>query len=184
MKTYHSIHDFFSKRPECQRCKFKALQAYRNSNNCNTPYASCKNPCQSTQQSSKYKPKDITYSSHDNTSPLKSSEHLINMISTISQPALRQNLKPVSIWIYNEIDSHRFIFEANTPHLFVLLVRCLIILRLKCQVKFAFTQIIWLWMIFKPGKFQLKITYIVAQIHNNKIIGSFLLTSCRSRASL
>ena len=63
-----SIHDFFSKRPECQRCKFKALQAYRNSNNCNTPYASCKNPCQSTQQSSKYKPKDITYSSHDNLS--------------------------------------------------------------------------------------------------------------------
>ena len=61
---------------------------------------------------------------------LKSSENLINMISTISQPALRQNLKPVSIWIYNEIDSHRFIFEANAPHLFVLLVRCLIILRL------------------------------------------------------
>ena len=29
--------------------KFKALQTYRNSNNCNTPYASCKNPCQSTQ---------------------------------------------------------------------------------------------------------------------------------------
>ena len=68
---------------------------------------------------------------------------------SISQPALRQNLKPVSIWIYNEIDSHRFIFEANTPHLFVLLVRCLIILRLECQVEFAFTQIIWLWMIFK-----------------------------------
>ena len=36
-----SIHDFFSKRPECQGCKFKALQTYRNSNNCNTPYASC-----------------------------------------------------------------------------------------------------------------------------------------------
>ena len=44
-----SIHDFFSKRPECQRCKFKALQAYRNSNNCNTPYASCKNPSQAAQ---------------------------------------------------------------------------------------------------------------------------------------
>ena len=95
------------------------------------------------------------------------------MISSISQPALRQNLKPVSIWIYNEIDSHRFIFEANTSHLFVLLIRCLIILCLECQVEFTFTQIIWLWMIFKPGKFQLKITYIVAQIHNNKIIGSF-----------
>lgn len=44
-----SIHDFFSKRPECQGCKFKALQTYRNSNNCNTPYATCKNPCQSAQ---------------------------------------------------------------------------------------------------------------------------------------
>ena len=44
-----SIHDFFSKRPECQRCKFKALQAYRNSNNCNTPYASCKNSGQTAQ---------------------------------------------------------------------------------------------------------------------------------------
>ena len=42
---------------------------YRNSNNCNTPYASCKNPGQTAQQSSKYKPKDITYRSHDNTSP-------------------------------------------------------------------------------------------------------------------
>ena len=65
-----SIHDFFSKRPECQGCKFKALQTYRNSNNCNTPYASCKNPGQAAQQSSKYKPKDIAYSSHDNTFPL------------------------------------------------------------------------------------------------------------------
>ena len=94
------------------------------------------------------------------------------MISSISQPALRQYLKPVSIWIYNEIDSHCFIFEANAAHLFVLLVRRLVILRLECQVEFAFTQIIWLWMILKPGKFQLKITYIVAQIHDDKIIGS------------
>lgn len=44
-----SIYDFFSKRPECQGCKFKALQTYRNSNNRNTPYATCKNPCQSAQ---------------------------------------------------------------------------------------------------------------------------------------
>ena len=44
-----SIHDFFSKRPECQGRKFKTLQAYRNSNNCNTPYASCKNPGQAAQ---------------------------------------------------------------------------------------------------------------------------------------
>ena len=105
-----------------------------------------------------------------NVANLKSSENLINMISSISQPALRQNLKPVSIWIYNEIDSHRFIFEANAPHLLMLLVRCLVILRLECQMEFAFTQIIWLWMIFKPGKFQLKITYIVAQIHNSDIL--------------
>ena len=44
-----SIHDFFSKRPECQGCKFKALQTYRNSNNCNTPYESCQNPGQAAQ---------------------------------------------------------------------------------------------------------------------------------------
>ena len=43
----------------------------------------------------------------------------------------------------------------------------------ECQMEFAFTQIIWLWMIFKPGKFQLKIAHIVAQVHNDKIIGSF-----------
>ena len=74
---------------ERKSCHLEKLLSKRNSNYRNTPYASCKNPCQSTQQSSKYKPKDITYSSHDNTSPLKSSENLINMISTISQPALR-----------------------------------------------------------------------------------------------
>ena len=54
----------------------------------------------------------------------------------------------------------------------MLLVRRLVILRLECQMEFAFTQIIWLWMILKPGKFQLKITYIVTQIHDDKIIGS------------
>ena len=96
----------------------------------------------------------------------------IHQFFSISQPALRQNLKPISSWSYNALDSPRFIFEANTSHLFVLLIRCLIILRLECQMEFTFTQIIWLWMIFKPGKFQLKITYIIAQIHNNKIISS------------
>ena len=96
----------------------------------------------------------------------------IHQFFSISQPALRQNLKPVAIWIYDEINSHCFIFEANASHLFVLFVCCLVILCLECQVEFAFTQIIWLWMIFKPGKFQLKITYIVAQIHNDKIICS------------
>ena len=64
-----SIHDFFSKRPECQRCKFKALQTYRNSNNCNTPYASCKNPCKSAEHASKYKPQNISQSSHIRISP-------------------------------------------------------------------------------------------------------------------
>ena len=76
----------------------------------------------------------------------------IHQFFSISQPALRQNLKPVAIWIYDEINSHCFIFEANASHLFVLFVCCLVILCLECQVEFAFTQIIWLWMIFKPGK--------------------------------
>ena len=75
----------------------------------------------------------------------------IHQFFSISQPALRQNLKPVAIWIYDEINSHCFIFEANASHLFVLFVCCLVILCLECQVEFAFTQIIWLWMIFKPG---------------------------------
>ena len=53
-------------------------------------------------------------------------------------------------------DDFIIVYLSNDVSDFVLLVRRLVILRLECQMEFAFTQIIWLWMILKPGKFQLK----------------------------
>ena len=50
-------------------------------------------------------------------------------------------------------------------------MRRFIIVRPECQMKFTFAQIIGLRMLFQPGKLQLKITYLITQIYNDKIIG-------------
>ena len=51
--------------------------------------------------------------------------------------SLWQNLQPVAIRVFDEIDAHGFIFKANAAHLLVLFVRFLKVIRLKCQVEFA-----------------------------------------------
>lgn len=50
-------------------CHLEKLPSKRNSNNRNTPDASCKNPCKSAEHASKYKPQNISQSSHIRISP-------------------------------------------------------------------------------------------------------------------
>ena len=44
----------------------------------------------------------------------------------------------------------------------------LIIICLKCQMEFTFSQIIGLWMIFQPGKLQFKIRGFISHIYYNE----------------
>ena len=75
---------------------------------------------------------------------------------------LWQNLQPVAIRVFNEIDAHGFIFKANAAHLLVLFVRFLKIIRLKCQMEFTLSQVVSLGVVFQPGKLQLKIADIAS----------------------
>ena len=50
---------------------------------------------------------------------------------------LWQNLQPVAIRVFDEIDAHGFIFKANATHLLMLFMRFFKVIRLKCQVEFA-----------------------------------------------
>ena len=45
-------------------CHLEKLPSKRDSNNRNTPDVSCKNPCKSAEHASKYKPQNISQSSH------------------------------------------------------------------------------------------------------------------------
>ena len=54
---------------ERESCHLEKLPSKWNSNYRNTPYASCKNPCKSAEHASKYKPQNISQSSHIRISP-------------------------------------------------------------------------------------------------------------------
>ena len=66
---------------------------------------------------------------------------------------LRQNLKPVAVRIFDEVDAHRLIFKADAAHLLVLFVRRVKIVRPKCEVEFALAEVIRLRMILQPSEF-------------------------------
>ena len=76
--------------------------------------------------------------------------------------SLWQNLQPVAIRVFNEIDAHGFIFKANAAHLLMLFVRFFKIIRLKCQMEFTLSQVVSLGVVFQPGKLQLKIAHIAS----------------------
>ena len=86
------------------------------------------------------------------------------------QPELfRNNLNPVAIRIFNEVNSHLRILIADTSHLLMLFMGRFHIICCKCQVNLIISQIVpVLFPISQPGQFQLKPCLSVSQINKHK----------------
>ena len=52
----------------------------------------------------------------------------------------RYNFQPVSVRIFNKINSHRWIFEADTSHLFMFFVSSFEIIDGKCKMDLLFAE--------------------------------------------
>ena len=78
------------------------------------------------------------------------------------------NLQPVSIGVFDEINAHRSVFEANAAHFAVQRMRRVKIIRAEGKVEFALTKIIFLRMIAQPRQFELEAERIVCHIDNDK----------------
>ena len=64
----------------------------------------------------------------------------------------RYNFQPVSVRIFNKINSHRWIFEADTSHLFMFFVSSIEIIDSKCKMDLIISQFIWSIHITQSGE--------------------------------
>ena len=78
------------------------------------------------------------------------------------------NLQPVSIRVFDEINAHRSVFEANAAHFAVQRMRRVKIIRAEGKVEFTFTEVIFLRMIAQPRQFKLEAERIVCHVDNDE----------------
>src|SRR5699024_1032037 len=81
---------------------------------------------------------------------------------------LRHNLQPVSIRVFNEINSNIRILKANASHLFMKFVGLVEISSTESQMELTVYQIVISVKVPEPGKLQLKICSVISKIHNDK----------------
>ena len=62
----------------------------------------------------------------------------------------RNDLEPVSVRIFYKVDSHSFIFEADTAHFSVFCKRLFIAVCLKSEVELVVTKLIWTIPVTEP----------------------------------
>ena len=78
------------------------------------------------------------------------------------------NLQPVSIGVFNEVNAHRSVFEANAAHFAVQRMRRVKIIRAEGKVEFTFTEVIFLRMIAQPRQLKLEAERIVCHVDNDE----------------
>ena len=59
----------------------------------------------------------------------------------------RNDFNPISVWIIDKIDSHRRIFVANASHLFMFLMKSIILICLECKMEFFISKVIRLFSV-------------------------------------
>ena len=78
----------------------------------------------------------------------------------------RNDFNPISVWIIDKIDSHRRIFVANASHLFMFLMKSIILICLECKMEFFISKVIRLLSVEHPGQFKSKAGTSVSKIYN------------------
>ena len=76
----------------------------------------------------------------------------------------RNNFNPVSVRVINKVNSHRRVFVADTAHLFMLLVECIIVICFKCKMEFLISKVIRFLSVSHPCKFQIESCSTVTEI--------------------
>ena len=76
----------------------------------------------------------------------------------------RNNFNPVSVRVINKVNSHRRVFVADTAHLFMLLVECIIVICFKCKMEFFISKVIRFLSVSHPCKFQIESCSTVTEI--------------------
>jgi hypothetical protein len=81
---------------------------------------------------------------------------------------LRDDFEPVIVQIIDKVNSHGFIFKADTAHLFMQGMSGGKIIHLKSKMKFVVAQIVGFFSVFKPRQFQLMRHFAIAKKDDNK----------------
>ena len=80
----------------------------------------------------------------------------------------RDNLDPVSIRIFDEINAHICVFKADTAHVLVSFQRSFVVVYAKRQMELIIPKVIWAFPFLQPSELQLMACLIIAQIDDNK----------------
>ena len=78
----------------------------------------------------------------------------------------RNDFNPISVWIIDKIDSHRRIFVANASHLFMFLMKSIILICLEGKMEFFISKVIRLFSVAHPSQFKSKAGTSVSKIYN------------------
>ena len=78
----------------------------------------------------------------------------------------RNDFNPISVWIIDKIDSHRRIFVANASHLFMFLMKSIILICLECKMVFLISNVKRLISVAQPGQFNISAGTYVSEINN------------------
>ena len=89
-------------------------------------------------------------------------------IASMTSSPFRHDLQPVSVRVFDEVESHGFVLEADASHLFMQLVGRFIIISAEGQMEFLFTDVVLLRVIPQPGQFDLEIIVLAADVHDDE----------------
>ena len=98
----------------------------------------------------------------------------------------RYNFNPVAVRIGDKVDAHFLVLKTDDSHIFVFLVEGVKLVCLECQMKLAFSKIVWLFPVPEPGQFQIEICDPVSQEYQFEESSEavFSRTGSKPRASL
>ncbi len=88
----------------------------------------------------------------------------VSLFMLLTVPVRRYNLKPIAVWILNEVYPHVVILVTDTANLVMQFMSSVKVVNVKCQMKFLLAYVILLRMRREPCQLKLKLRCVVADI--------------------
>ena len=77
-----------------------------------------------------------------------------------------EDFDPVAIGVFDEVDAHVGILEADAPHGGVLGVEGIVVLGAEGEVEFLVAEVVGFGAVAEPGEFELEIALMVGEVDN------------------